>query len=199
MTGPDAALLMAERDFMAALDALRCDPATEEEERALEPANAACWDRINEARKVAAHTEAKTLEGVAAQLRIVLHPHIGIEGSENGTDITTLKNVLAIVERLAGDAALVDAWRELKTLLDEINAEQHTDEDGEVKGPIRARQRALQEIILTTAATTTAGVLAKLEFAWSWESHQGHEHQAPECYVFDALQDLRRVVGGAAS
>ncbi len=83
MTAVDAVLVEAERELRAAL-------------------NADCWDRIEEACQVAARTEAITLVGAIAQLRIVLHPTIGLDAGKSDTDLPMLKNVLATVERLAG-------------------------------------------------------------------------------------------------
>ncbi len=47
---------------------------------------------------------AKTLAGAACKLRIVLDPEVGLAAGESGKEIPMLLDVLAVVERLGGDA-----------------------------------------------------------------------------------------------
>ena len=92
----DAALLAAEREFRRWV----AEAGTEEDD----DARGRLLGKSSLQRDFMAETPATTLVGAAAKMRVLLDPDVGIESGAGGNDLPILRDVLALLERLAGDA-----------------------------------------------------------------------------------------------
>ena len=92
LADPDTALLAAERRFHEMMAKVR----TESDDDASDALNREAWAAVDRM----AETPAKSLAGAAAKLRIVLD-EVGLPAGESYSDVPMLRDVLAVVERLA--------------------------------------------------------------------------------------------------
>jgi hypothetical protein len=97
--GGDGALIQAEQDSLATWK------RTDKPREANGDLNVKMTDRACDLDRFIGETRCYTLAGAAAKLRRLLDPEVGWQGGDAGYEFKSLRQILAMVERLAGGAA----------------------------------------------------------------------------------------------
>jgi hypothetical protein len=99
-TADDAVILAAEQEIAALLarfHAIGGDAVDEDEDNRI-------WKRVWDLEKMIAKAPPATLAGAAVKLRRLLDPVLGMEIGENDGDIPCLRQILTLLEHLAGSS-----------------------------------------------------------------------------------------------